>query len=292
MKTTQAIFMLLALYVMFCIGCVDERDGSVWYDGRDSSANVTKRLPADPSRDVPHKNIDIPDEGGTSSQTESGDDEVTEEYATDLRLTAGCEVDPPEMVVANNHQQVSLCERILATPMMDQDGDFFEVAAKFSWTVSSKTDLQIHCLNGPDDNLCWPLSQEDIFDNPNGLEPSALVTACAINVCPNPKPQDCKDAICKSVTVKVAVNIEGPWTLMGATLDPETHASITQSGRTFEDQEIGVQDGSVNGTGVYFEYGDYAYYGAVTEGSQTMCGYVIDFITSNFTGELWAVREL
>jgi hypothetical protein len=268
-------------------------------DKRESSQASDQDFPEHSSKGLPCKVTGTCTEDDSFSRTidygepeEEEEDEDLQEYATDLRLTAGCVVDPPDMTVANAHQNESLCERILATPMMDQDGDFFEVAAKFSWTVSSYGPLAIKCLNGPDDNLCWPVASQDIFDDPKDAEPTALVTACAINQCPEPQPQDCKDAICKSVTVKVAVNIEGPWVFMGATLDPNTPASISQSGRWFEDQAIGIKDGLVQGKSVKFQYGDYAYTGVIQDHGQAMSGTVTDLITSNYTGTWWAVRQL
>ncbi|MBU0540653.1 hypothetical protein KKD88_02080 [Patescibacteria group bacterium] len=276
--------------ILFCAGCTDDYGHSVAYERNHTSITVIQPAPGSLFQELPCKIAGTCMEGNTSLQTVDENQDTLQEYATDLRLTAGCEVDPPEMAVAKAHIEAPLCERILATPMMNQDGDFFEVAAKFAWIVSDNEVLQLHCLNGFNSNLCWPLASQDIFDNPLGVEPTSLVMACAFNTCPEAHPKDCKHTICASVTVKVVVNVEGSWTFMGATFDPETSVMLSQSGRTFEDIAIGIENGLVDGRSASFEYRDYAYTGTVSEGGETMAGYVTDLVTSNFVGTWWAIR--
>lgn len=290
MKKYFAVIRLLVLCALFYTACGGELGQTASYSRGEPSKTVVSPSPEKEYQREPRETDCADDDDEVQSRTGGEEQEELPEYATDLRLTAGCLVDPPEMAVANWHEGEFVCESILATPMMNQDGDFFEVASKFVWSISDDSAFQFQCLNGPNDNLCWPLPTHDIFDDPDGLEPSALVTACAMNDCPDSQPEDCQDTICAGVMVRVAINVEGQWIFMGSTLDPETHAFLSQTGREFVDDLVGIKDGLVEGTNVSFEYGDYLYTGTISQYGETMTGVVTDLITSTYIGAWWAIR--
>lgn len=291
MNKKRSVVKPLVLCALIGAGCVSEYGDFDSGGSSEKTKSVKRPSPALSRQKLPQGNAESCMESYAPPLILDHGTDEQQEYATDLRLTAGCVVDPLEMAVASGHENEEPCESVLATPMMNMDGDFFEVAAEFQWTVQGDGAIQLHCLNGPSDNHCWPIASKNVFDNENGAEPAALVTACAVNHCPEPQPDDCAQTICASVTVKVAVNVEGPWIFMGATLDPKTPATLSQVGREFEDKTVGIR-GSVLGMSVRFEYGDYAYEGVVEKGEETMVGTVTDLITSGYAGEWWAIRKL
>jgi len=211
-------------------------------------------------------------------------------YATDLLLNAGCMMNPEEMAVIAKHDPPSLCEHIVATPAQNADGDFFEVAAAISWTIEDESVISLECVNGPDDNSCAVHGLSDLFDVKNGKEPCTLVTACALNECPDPSPSDCMASVCSSATVCSVVNIEGGWSLDWPSFQNGSVASFAQYGRWFEDDPFDIDEGFVDGDSVSFTWGDYAFEGTLSADRATITGSATDLITFSSPTDWSATR--
>ena len=155
---------------------------------------------------------------------------------------------------------------------MDQDGDFFEVAASSLGRFRAKRDLQIHCLNGPARQplLVALRKKRHLPDNP---EPSRTVRLSSRHAPSThariPNRKTLKDAICKSVTVKVAVSIEGPWTLMGATQDRKPMQASRRAVERSRIRKSGSKTDPSTAQASTSNTESYAYYGvAVTESAK------------------------
>ncbi|MFZ2804727.1 MAG: hypothetical protein WA001_05965 [Patescibacteria group bacterium] len=210
------------------------------------------------------------------------------EYVTDLLLYAGCEVDGTDVPVADGHTSPSECEHSVITPAHNDDGDFYEVWGYFNWT-SSDPRITVECFNGEHDNFCWPVGHADVFDTSDLSEPTATITACAVNDCPMPRPDDCQDQLCVSFTSESVVNIEGEWSPTGATFDDRDVLTLSQDGRTFLDPLFGVQHGNILSTSVSFDVDDYSYIGNFTDRDH-LVGQVSDSIGGNYIGDWSAER--
>jgi hypothetical protein len=215
--------------------------------------------------------------------------DAVEEYATDVSLNAGCTIDPATMEFAAKRQEPMLCEHTIAIAARDVDGDYCEVVVPFVWTSSSPL-IEIHCLNGTDDNFCWPSSAVDIFDSPDGEEPCGTVTTCAQNTCPADA-TDCMPEICTSVDVCAIVNIEGAWRFSWQTLPPDTVFFFTQTGRMFEDEWSDLDVGRIEGNHISFEWGDYLFEGTISPDRKTISGTATDQIVMSHSGP-WSATLL
>ncbi|MBU2509005.1 hypothetical protein KKE33_01315 [Patescibacteria group bacterium] len=212
------------------------------------------------------------------------------EYVTHIIVNAGCEIDPVEIAVAKENGLDSMCERIIMTAAMNNDGDFYEVATPFEWYVQKTDVVNLKCLNGPHDNFCWPIGMKDIFDSSNGYEPKTQVAACVVNECPDSNPDDCEKVICASVTVATVVNLSGEWKLSGATFDEGKLLDIEQSGRSFHDDALSLKHGEIHGALLQFNINDTVYYGTVNPYRNLIQGQAIDLMSMNNIGKWYAER--
>lgn len=217
-------------------------------------------------------------------------DPVPAEYATDVYLNAGCEMNPPDAAVAANHATEALCEHVIGIAARNDDGDFYEIGAPFEWTVENPTILDLVCLNGPSDDFCRPVASHDIFDGGDEIEPSTVVWGCVVNDCPDPRPDDCADLVCRSVTVVSVVNLEGEWSFTDAMTEDSVPLTILQDGRAIEESNGFIKNGSVYGAIVNFESGDYLYEGTVSPDRSSMGGTAIELITLTDAGNWSAIR--
>jgi len=214
-----------------------------------------------------------------------------QDYATDVVVTADCEMNPMEMAVAKQHQTDTPCEHIVMTAAGGGGGDFYEIGLPFSWSVVDPTVVELFFPFGPDGNYATPIGKLDTFDLDGAVEPRTAVWACAMNGCPDPRPADCNDLVCATVNVLSVVNVEGSWILAGATFDDGAAADLTQDGRTFKDTWTGVKKGSVIGAFVSFEIDDYLYQGIIAPDRNHLKGQVWDSIGSNLLGDWRAERS-
>jgi hypothetical protein len=206
----------------------------------------------------------------------------TPAFATEVFLNAGCEINPSSMSFASRRQAPMTCEHIVATAAGDVNGDYSDIALPFSWTSSSSA-IEIHCLNGPNDNFCWPVSATDIFDTADNEEPCGTVTACAHNTCP-PNAASCQTELCATVDVCAIVNIEGAWQFSWQGTDPDTTFFFTQTGRMFEDEWSDLDVGIIQGDHVFLEWGDYFFEGTISPDRMTISGTATDQITLSPAG--------
>lgn len=229
----------------------------------------------------------------TASSAGSGGDAMhvgNPEYVTSLIVYAACEEDGTEVPFAANRIGMGAdCERIVFTPAHNDDGDFYEVWGYFNWTTDNPA-ITIDCLNGEHDNFCWPVSTQDLFSQDPMTEPTALVTACAVNDCPLPRPDDCLDELCVSFTVESVVNIEGTWQLFGDTFNDDDYLCPIQDGRHFEDAYQNILRGKVNSNVVEFDIDDYHYSGTFLNGANRLSGTIIETMTLSPVGTWYAER--
>ncbi len=213
-----------------------------------------------------------------------------EEYATDVYLNSGCDINPAIAAVATQHQTEALCEHVIGMAIDGSDGDTVEIGRPFSWQTSDATVITVACKNGPSDNYCKPIGMYDVIDGDGVNEPCAVITACALNDCSDPPPLDCMDEVCRSVTVCSIVNIEGVWSLQDVMNDAQNIIHLLQDGRRFQENVTGVKHGYISGTSIYFEIGDYTYQGTISENRNHIQGAVHDSIFDMFVGTWSADR--
>lgn len=186
-------------------------------------------------------------------------------YATEVFIYAGCESNPPTVLVVKGQQNQDACANLIAIAARYDNGDYYEVEAQFDWYVTEPNVISLTFPYGPHDNLCQIHGLTDIFDSQGDAEPQTIVSACAANLCPDQKPADCQDQVCAEMVYVSVVNLEGTWLMTGATFEADAEMNPTQNGRRFKDQANGVKDGRVLGTAVRFEIDDYLYQGIFTD---------------------------
>lgn len=286
MKQKWMIALLCAGLIGLIAGCRDEEDANMM---RETNRTTGRSDPPETRRD-PAPWFDGEIDGApmtlpTGYAPGNGDD-----YATDVLITAGCEMNPDTAAVAKQHGNPSLCEHVVATPARNDDGDFYEVASSFLWGIADADVADVPCMGQENDGYCHATGKEDVFDTGDEEEPATLVMACAVNHCPDPRPPDCADLVCASVTIASVVNLEGAWILNGATFDPPLVMSPAQDGRSFADATIGLQDGAVDGTSVSFSIGDYLYEGTFAGDRDHLQGEAWELMTLSSVGAWSAER--
>jgi len=211
-------------------------------------------------------------------------------YVNGVYAYAGCVSDGTQVTVAAHHENPGECERVVLTSYYAHGGEMEEWAVPFVWGTTDPNALSITCLNGPNDNFCWPVGLQDIFDTEDELVPHADIIACALNTCPNPQPVDCFNTICNGFSINVAVNVEGAWLLKDELREENLTVTFTQDGQAFEDQAIHLRHGIVEGAAVSFEMGDYGYSGTITADRLSMNGVIMDLLGGNPAGTWSAAR--
>lgn len=165
---------------------------------------------------------------GSDAEADAADAGEQEEYATDALMNAGCQTILPAMAVAANRQSPVTCERLTVIPLMDLDGDLFEVAAKTMWSVLTPGALMIHPVGSRTIDVA---GTADLFDTPGFVEPIAAIEACVHNDCPQAADPPCLPTFCGTVAVSVVVNLEGEWCVTDGSGGPCETTQATQSGR-------------------------------------------------------------
>lgn len=241
-----------------------QRDPSPWFDGEIDGIPVTLPTGRDPG--------------------------VASDYATDVLINAGCEMNPADAAVAKGHDVPALCEHITAIPARNDDGDFYEVASPFIWGVSNTAVADVPCVHETNDGACYAAGKLDLFDTGGDDEPTTAVMACAVNTCPDPRPPDCADLVCAAVMIASVVNLEGTWVLHGATFDPPLVTTPVQDGRAFADATIGLDHGAVDGISVRFEIDDTLYEGTFAGDRDHLQGEAWETMTLSSVGTWSAER--
>lgn len=220
----------------------------------------------------------------------SGEDPAV--YATDVVMIAGCETDPETIAVAANHEHESLCEYFAPVAAYDDgNGNFDEVAAQFMWASTDPYVVGLSYPLGPNNNLAYPHGKRDVFDAGGNEEPTSIIVACAVNDCPDDAlPYECPLMVCATMTVLSVVNLEGTWELSGPAIPPDTLMNPAQDGRSFEDDAIGAWKGSVHGSTMRFDIGDYRFEGEIAPDRDHLSGQVIELMGYSDIGTWSATR--
>lgn len=247
--------------------------------------------PPDTVRD-PQRFLDPPpwmdEEERVPETLPSGDGTGT--YATEVVMMAGCETRPESIAVAAHHGVEATCEHVAPLAVYGGEGEYYEVGARFMMASSDPDTITLSYPLGPDANLAIPQGHMDVFDAEDGQEPASVVVACALNDCPDgPLPVECPLVACAGVAVASVVNLEGTWTIAGPTIDPDALLVPTQDGRKFRDEALGISRGSVRGTAMRFEIGDYLFQGELTDRDH-VAGQVIELMGYSDIGAWSATR--
>jgi len=285
MRTRMTSFAALCFLSHHVFGC--REPGRAWTLPRDDASDGGS---APSAGDVPDARLPRQEPTSSTDREPRPDDAARADYATDVYLNAGCDLNPPTAAVAANHATESLCEHVIGIAARNDDGDFYEIGVPFEWTVEHPALLGLVCQNGPSDNFCRPFGAHDLFDGDGEAEPSTAVWGCAVNDCPDPRPADCADLVCRSVTIVTVVNLEGAWSFTDPMTEAPVLLTIAQDGRTFEDQDGLIEHGTVFGATVGFESGDYLYEGILSSDRSAMSGTVTDLLTLSTAGVWSAVR--
>lgn len=210
-------------------------------------------------------------------------------YATDVVMLANCQQWSIAASVAKNHAESSTCENIVPIAAQNDHGDFYEVGLPFTWTVFDPTVISLEFPLGTQNNFAVPIGLVDVFDEDDGNEPNSEIRACAQNICPTPRPIDCEDQVCASVTVSSVANVEGAWDL-----NVETQTSelvFLQDGHTLTEASQKISAGTVLGKTVTFQSAPYIYTGLLTPSRTSMSGSIHELATSLLVGSWSATRS-
>ncbi|MFA5936080.1 MAG: hypothetical protein WC787_04490 [Patescibacteria group bacterium] len=271
-------YLLIALFVLL-VGC---RDG------------VSQQEYVRIEEDVPHESESEPEESRSvrsdlmkaSRMFGNEPDDSEDPYTTDVYLNANCELNPERMEIVTHQYFEALCSHIVATALVDDDGDFYEIGASFDWNIEDSSSMTLTCMNGPHDNHCYAIAERDLFDN-GGEEPETVVMACVENDCD--ELQGCSDTVCRSVTVVNVAKMEGSWAFSWEdTLDATFF--FMQDGRSFYD-ELENLNGTIQNDFVSFIWGDYLFEGTLGSDRITLTGTVTDRIVLSPAGT-WSATYL
>lgn len=205
-----------------------------------------------------------------------------------IYLVAGCTINPEEMAVAADHDDVESCEHIRATAYTGTNGDMDEYGAPITWSVANWSDLSLDCI-GNQSNLCSVRMTQDYYDV-GDTEPANLVTACTTNDCA-PSDTSCEPTVCASVTVKAAINLEGLWLFDPISEPPGLLLDIWQTGRTIFAASNDVEHAFISGFSLRFDRGDYRYVGTIAPDRTHIEGYSFDLISYLPAGS-WSASRL
>ena len=248
----------------------------------ESMAQLAYLMPEERAED---KTADVPEK---NQPPEPG--EIVEQYITHINFYADCTVNPPEMATAKKYQAEPLCSRIVAAAMTNLDGHAWEEATPFDWYVADTQAIKLMCADEPWLNLCWPVGQQDVFDLNTGDEPETTVAVCTQNICPEPLPPDCENVVCRSIQVKVTVNLQGSWQMSDQPALNAGPMNLVQDGRNFSDSHLGLDHGKVVADSVQFQIDDYLYTGQIDPGRNQMHGNIMEMMGMAVIGTWVAER--
>ncbi|MEO5928154.1 MAG: hypothetical protein ABIO72_05520 [Patescibacteria group bacterium] len=286
MESRIVFLFFSALISIFAIGCRVQQTGQAIDDGDMTITPTPRPMPEQPDtsitfpRDILQEPIPLP---------EPTTDDGPPEFISYVYLNAACDMNPESMDVVAGRTAPAPCEHIIALGVVDDHGDTYDVGCEFDWSSAAAADISISCKNSPHDDFCWAVGHHDVFDSWNGNEPSSFVMACVNNVCAN-EPPDCQPIVCNSVVVHSIVNLEGTWANSWASAPENETLTFIQDGRLFKDPVAHAQNGTVYGTHVTFNYGDYLFEGDLLD-RNTITGNVTELMTDTSAGS-WTMTRV
>lgn len=233
--------------------------------------------------------LELPSDEKKGDEPDPCSDFVPAAYATQIQVTAACSQYITELSVAKGHATETKCEHLIPVAKYVAGNCSAVVAVPTFWLLSDPDNVGLSVLLGQTDGSTILLGKRDIFDLAEGFEPESWVVACTHNQCPQSGSQDCEDTICDAIKAVSVVNLEGAWVLESPLM--EDNLSLQQDGRRFEDGNIGLDRGRIQGASVSFEIDDYLYSGTIKSNRQHMSGSVEDLMAGNYMGE-WSAKRL
>ncbi|MBP9869675.1 hypothetical protein KBC59_03920 [Patescibacteria group bacterium] len=292
MQTLQSVFLFVTCSLLALPACREAFPTQTWgYDGTGTGGQDEQPvLDAEESSgsfrapSVSHLSFDQPSNPTEPQPEESPDSE----YATDLYVIAGCNANPEEHLVTD-YASMPVCGNVKIIPWQNDDGDTYEVAAPFSWSLDDPVGFGLEFPLGETNNLIRPFVVGPPLTE-SGQERTTILHACATNDCPTPIPDDCVETLCVDLPLVAVAGIGGTWTFNSSQHDG-TPVLISQDGRAFS-SEFGtdVEDGFVQDVFVTFESGDYQFDGTLSSDGFSMSGTITELMGMNPAGSWFAVR--
>ena len=290
MQTLQSVFLFVTCSLFALPACRDDFSTPLWE--RDEGSGVgghaeSPILPEEPQHRFHISPISRTPSDPSLDPVEPEDGELTE-YATDLYVIAGCNANPEEHLVTD-YASMPVCGNVTIIPWRNNDGDTYEVAAPFSWSVDDPVGFNLEFPLGETNNLIRPVTTGETLTEA-GEERTTILHACAYNDCPTPIPDDCVETLCVDLPLVAVAQIGGTWTFNSSQHDG-TPVLISQDGRAFS-SEFGtdVEDGFVQDVFVTFESGDYQFDGTLSIDGLSMSGTITELMGLNPAGSWFAVR--
>ncbi len=247
---------------------------------------------------IPRHGTILPPSGGIVRSLDAGTADATPEasppdpdpyqtYVTDLLLSFGGSEDGTTLTVRSHRDAPDLEEAIHVTPYEDDGNDVFEVGADIDWSASD-TEVDLQMLDGPTGLTTSPTFDVDCLDTEKcPTEPSATVTACDTNDCPQ-SATNCPQTVCVSALVVGIVDISGEWSWTGYNL-PQT-AKVLQGGRFIVVPNLSTVRGIIIGDHVEIRDDTRHYDGVISPDRQHMSGSATDVYTDTDLGPWSADR--
>jgi hypothetical protein len=292
MQTLQSVFLFVTCSLFALPACREALPTQTWeYDdagmGGHEEDSALDEVESPDSFQVPSASH-LPLDQSLDLEKSQPDETSESEYATDLYVIAGCNANPEEHLVAS-YASMPVCGNVTIIPWRNNDGDTYEVAAPFSWSVDDPVGFNLEFPLGETNNLIRPFVVGPPLTE-SGQERTTILHACATNDCPTPIPDDCVETLCVDLPLVAVARIGGTW-IITSSQHNGTPVHISQDGRAFS-SEIGtdVEDGFVQDVFVTFESGDYQFDGTLSSDGFSMSGTITELMGMSPAGSWFAVR--
>lgn len=209
-------------------------------------------------------------------------------YVTKISASTNCPNRELEFAVAKNHEDFSRCERVVLTAQGNH-ADLFDGELDFLWFVLDKNAIGLECPAEYASSLCQLKGNLDVFDADDGLEPQSTIVACAMNDCQEVDGDDCEDLVCTAISVSSIFNLEGGWKIQSPLLDEDLIMIPYQDGRRFEDQDLFIIRGMINGTNISFYRDGFIFSGSIVSPTY-LHGTILNSTDMSVIGEWSALR--
>jgi hypothetical protein len=153
------------------------------------------------------------------------------EYATDLYVIAGCNANPEEHLVTRVTRPCRSAATSRSFRGRNDDGDTYEVAAPFSWSVDDPVGFNLEFPLGETNNLIRPFVVGPPLTE-SGQERTTILHACATNDCPTPIPDDCVETLCVDLPLVAVARIGGTWIITSSQHNGTRYTSLKMAVRS------------------------------------------------------------